>query len=226
MRSLRTLSAFALVALLTLVGAGPAAAKKKPKAEAFAAKYHFSGSWKNKDADKDGLKNLKEFKLGTNPKSADTDKDGLKDADEVASGNDPTDKDSDGDGIKDGAEHAGVVVAFDGETVKIREFATGKTVTATLDTECSPADDIDADDSSYDDDLGDDDSYGDDDDLLAMAASAGDEDEVDLGEDDGDDAEVSSCDYEEDDLERGTVLSGAEFEKDGATTYLIAYEVA
>ena len=120
MRSLRTLSAIAFAALLTLIGAGPAAAAKKPKASAFAAKYHLTGSWKTKDTDKDGLKNLKEFKLGTNPKSADTDKDGLKDADEVESGNDPTDRDTDGDGTKDGAEHAGVITAFDGETITIK----------------------------------------------------------------------------------------------------------
>src|SRR3954447_120017 len=120
MRSLRPFAVAALAALLTLIGAGPAAAAKKPKATAFAAKYHLSGSWKAKDADKDGLKNFKEFKLGTNPKSADTDKDGLKDADEVESANDPTDRDADGDGIKDGAEHAGRVVAFDGETVTLR----------------------------------------------------------------------------------------------------------
>ena len=35
------------------------------------------------------VKNLKEFKLGTNPRKADSDKDGLKDGDEVKSGNDP-----------------------------------------------------------------------------------------------------------------------------------------
>src|SRR3954452_20915531 len=126
MRSLRPFAALALAALLTLIGAGPAAAAKKPKATAFAAKYHLSGSWKTKDADKDGLKNLKEFKLHTNPKAADTDKDGLKDADEVESGNNPTDRDSDDDGVKDGAEHAGVITAFDGETITVREFATGK----------------------------------------------------------------------------------------------------
>src|SRR3954469_3314459 len=139
MRSLRPFAALALAVLLTLVGAGTAAAAKKPKAAAFAAKYHLTGAWKTKDADKDGLKNFKEFRLGTNPKSADTDKDGLKDADEVVSGNDPTDRDSDGDGVKDGSEHAGVVTAFDGDTVTVREFTTRKSVTATVDTDCSPA---------------------------------------------------------------------------------------
>ena len=55
-----------------------------------------------KDADKDGVKNFAEFKLGTNPRKADTDKDGLKDGDEVTSANDPLDADTDGDGTKDG----------------------------------------------------------------------------------------------------------------------------
>jgi hypothetical protein len=226
MRSLRTLSAFALIALLALVGAGPAAAKKKPKATAFAAKYHLTGSWKNKDTDKDGLKNLKEFKLGTNPKSDDSDKDGLKDADEVTSGNDPSDRDSDGDGIKDGLEHAGVVTAFDGETVTVREFATGKKVTATVDTECSPAEDISADDSSYDDDdsfvdVDEDDSL--DDDSSADASTVDDdgvEEDVDL------DADASDVCSDVEDLEKGMVLSGAEYEQDGATTFLLDYDVA
>src|SRR3954469_14423060 len=156
MRSLRPFAALALAALLTLVvGAGTAAAAKKPKATAFAAKYHLTGAWKKKDADKDGLKNGEEFKLATNPKKADTDNDGLDDGDEVESGNDPTDRDTDGDGVKDGAEHAGVITAFDGETVTFREFATGKSVSATLDTECTPAEDVSADDSS----AGEDDGY-------------------------------------------------------------------
>jgi hypothetical protein len=219
MRSLRTLSAFALVALLALAGAGPAAAKKKPKAAAFAAKYHLTGAWQSKDADRDGLKNVKEFKLGTNPKSADSDKDGLRDADELLSGNDPTDRDTDGDGIKDGSEHAGVVTAFDGETVTVREFATGKNVTATVDTDCVPVDDdLDAEDSSLDDDVLEDDEAADsfEPSLTAGAASADDYDE---------DIDADACD-DADELEKGLVLSGAEYERDGATTFLVAYEVA
>src|SRR5690242_5953317 len=136
MRSLfRTLGAVALAALVTLIPAAAASAAKKPKPAGFAAKYHLKGSWKAKDTDRDGLKNLKEFKLGTNPTKADTDRDGLKDGDELASGNDPLDADTDGDGVKDGAEHAGTVTAFDGETITIRQFNGGK-VTATLDTDC------------------------------------------------------------------------------------------
>src|SRR3954469_3526067 len=155
MRSLfRTIGAVALSALVTLIPASIASAAKKPKPAAFAAKYHLKGAWKTKDADKDGLLGLKEFKLGTDPTKADTDRDGLKDGDEVTSGNNPTKADSDRDGTKDGAEHAGVVVALHDNTVTIRQF-NGPKVTATLDTDCSPADDDDAiaGDSSADDDF-------------------------------------------------------------------------
>ena len=58
----------------------------------------------------------------TDPRKADSDRDGLKDGDEVTSGNDPRKADTDRDGVKDGAEHAGVVTAFDGETITIRQF--------------------------------------------------------------------------------------------------------
>jgi hypothetical protein len=212
MRSFCTLGALALAALSTLIAAGPAAAASKAKAPAFAAKYHLSGAWKNKDADKDGLKNFKEFKLGTNPKSPDTDRDGLKDADEVRSANDPTDRDTDGDGIKDGAEHAGTVIAFDGETITLREFATGKAVTATLDTGCTSADDSSVDDEDVDvpeDEVSADDSTADDDGV--------EEEEVELDDD-------SSCD--DDALKQGVVLTSAEFEKDGANVLLVGYELA
>jgi hypothetical protein len=225
MRSLRTVAALAVAALLTLIGAGTATAAKKPKAAAFAAKYHLTGSWKKKDADKDGLKNVDEFKLGTNPKKADTDADGLRDADEVASANDPLDRDSDGDGVKDGAEHAGVVTAFDGETITFKEFATGKKVTATLDSECTPADDLTADDSSADEDEGfvdvdEDDSIADED-TIADDSSFEDDgsvDEVDLGDD-----EDSEC--ADDELDKGAVLTSAELENDGGTVYLIDFEL-
>src|SRR3954468_7157664 len=133
MRSLfRTLGAVALSALVTLIPAAAASAAKKPKPAAFAAKYHLRGAWRAKDADHDGLKNLKEFKLGTDPRKADTDKDGLGDGDEMRSGNNPRKADSDGDGVKDGAEHAAVVIASAGKTVTLREFRGAKKVTATL----------------------------------------------------------------------------------------------
>lgn len=41
------------------------------------------------DSDKDGLTNLEEFEIGTNPQIADTDADGISDGDEVSMGSDP-----------------------------------------------------------------------------------------------------------------------------------------
>jgi hypothetical protein len=226
----RTLGALALAALLALLPAGVASAKKKPKVDAFAAKYHLKGTWRAKDIDRDGLKNLKEFKLGTNPRKADTDGDKLKDADEVASGNNPRKADTDGDKVKDGAEHAGVVTAFDGETVTLRQF-NGPTVTATLDTSCQPADDAsldDDDDSTADDSSVDDGDAADewDDDFTASAAQADDDDDdVDVDED-GDeiDADSSSCD--DSDLKKGAVLQSAALERDGGEWFLAAFELA
>ncbi len=58
----------------------------------------------NEDPDRDGLTNLQEFKLGTNPRNADTDGDGLKDGDEVQRGTNPLLADTDGDLIPDGLE--------------------------------------------------------------------------------------------------------------------------
>lgn len=57
------------------------------------------------DNDGDGLSNIREFNLGTNPNSADSDNDGLSDAEEVnVIGSDPSSEDSDADGMPDGWE--------------------------------------------------------------------------------------------------------------------------
>jgi len=209
---MRKLGPLALVAFLMLIPAGTASAKTK--VDAFAAKYHLKGTWKSKDADKDGLKNLKEFKLGTDPRKADSDKDGLKDGDEVTSGNHPRKADTDGDRVKDGAEHAGVVTAFDGETITIREFATGKKVTATLDTECTP-DSVDGDDATADDSALDDGSVEvTEDEEFGAFFQEEEEEDVDVG------ADASTC--ADDDLDKGVVLQSAELE-DG---YLIDYTLA
>ena len=63
------------------------------------------------DADRDGLRDVDEFKAGTDPNSADTDGDGLPDRWEVGCGTDPNDPadasaDPDGDGIDNAAEYA------------------------------------------------------------------------------------------------------------------------
>src|SRR3954454_14786033 len=65
-------------------------------------------STKRKDAkgdrDKDGLTNLREYKLGTDPREADSDGDSLKDGDEVRAHTNPLDEDTDGDGLDDASE--------------------------------------------------------------------------------------------------------------------------
>lgn len=58
----------------------------------------------NLDPDNDGLTNLQEYLLGTDPHVADTDGDGINDGDEVKMGTDPLNPDSDGDGLSDGQE--------------------------------------------------------------------------------------------------------------------------
>ena len=58
------------------------------------------------DSDGDGLTDVEEARLGTDPKLPDSDDDGLSDAKEVQElGTDPTKRDSDGDGMDDGMEH-------------------------------------------------------------------------------------------------------------------------
>lgn len=58
------------------------------------------------DEDGDGLSNLREFQLRTDPRSADTDRDALADAKEDALGTDPNAADSDGDSFTDGDERS------------------------------------------------------------------------------------------------------------------------
>ncbi len=97
------------------------------------------------------------------------------------------------------------------ETITIREFATGKKVTATLDTECTPAlvedDDATADDSAFDDGASDEAEEGD-------FFQDEDEDE-DFGEDE------ESCD-DDDALDKGVVLQSAELEDGYLTAYVLA----
>ena len=56
------------------------------------------------DPDGDGLTNLQEFQLGTDPRNPDTDGDGVSDGEEVKRGIDPLNPDSDGDGLTDAEE--------------------------------------------------------------------------------------------------------------------------
>lgn len=56
------------------------------------------------DIDSDGLSNIEEINIGTEPRNDDTDYDHLKDGDEITYGTDPLNPDSDGDTILDGDE--------------------------------------------------------------------------------------------------------------------------
>ncbi len=56
------------------------------------------------DTDRDGVTDVDEAKLGTDPNSPDSDGDGLTDGEEVNLGTDPTKKDTDGDGRDDKTE--------------------------------------------------------------------------------------------------------------------------
>ena len=58
------------------------------------------------DPDNDGLTNLQEYQLGTNPLNPDTDGDGIPDGQEVKLGTNPLNPDTDGDGLSDGEELA------------------------------------------------------------------------------------------------------------------------
>lgn len=56
------------------------------------------------DSDGDGLSDLHERRLGTDPLNADSDFDGRRDGDELVLGTSPLSRDSDGDGIDDGED--------------------------------------------------------------------------------------------------------------------------
>ena len=58
------------------------------------------------DSDNDGLSNVREAELGTDPAIADTDGDGLSDSAEVNGPTSPTNADSDSDGLSDGEEQS------------------------------------------------------------------------------------------------------------------------
>lgn len=103
-----------------------------------------------KDADKDSLKNLGEYKWRSDPQVQDTDDDDVEDGDEVKIfDTDPTDDDTDDDGIDDGNE--------DGDDDGI-------------DDEDEDDGDLECDDDSDDDEC-DDESTEDDDDVFGQIAS-------------------------------------------------------
>ena len=56
------------------------------------------------DTDGDGLPDMQEIQLGTNPQNPDSDGDGVSDKQELDNGTDPLNPDTDGDGLSDGDE--------------------------------------------------------------------------------------------------------------------------
>src|SRR5437016_4197080 len=107
---MRKLLVLATMALLVAIAPGHAIAKspqrdrdhdKMPdrweKAHGLSTKHNDA----KKDLDKDGVVNLREFKLGTDPRKADSDGDGLSDGQEVKLHTDATEADTDGDGLDD-----------------------------------------------------------------------------------------------------------------------------
>ena len=226
MRTLvRTVSALAL-AVAAFAPAATASAKPAPKVKVakWAKEHHLKGAWRLKDADRDGLANLDEYKLGTDPRKADTDGDGLRDGDEVKIGDDPRVADSDGDDVKDGAEHPGTVVAFDGTTVTIALFKGGR-LTAELapDADCQAADDAadgtaDAADGDWTDNTGTDDS--------APSSAADDQPEVDLGDDGSPAPDPAPADCAGAGLQTGALVRSVELERDGGDLWITAVELA
>jgi len=65
---------------------------------------HIGSDPNNPDTDGDGLSDLEEFDIGSSVFAADTDVDGLSDLEEVEAGTNPTRSDSDGDGFRDNPE--------------------------------------------------------------------------------------------------------------------------
>jgi hypothetical protein len=234
-RAARLLSLLALVVPAAFIPAAAASAKA-PSTAKWAKKNHLKGSWKTKDTDKDGLKNVQEYKLGTNPRKADTDGDGLKDGNEVQVGDDPLTKDTDGDGVKDGAEHAGVVTAFDGDTITIRQFNGGK-LTASLSEDAScytSGNDAAGDDDSSSDDGSDDSSAGDvsgDDTGDDSAGDTGDDASDDTTVDDSGDDDTSDDDASDDDcttagIDPGTLVRKLDLTRDGGQFFADDVELA
>jgi hypothetical protein len=125
--SRRSLPALLLAVAGLLLTAGAASAKDRNHdriPDRWEKSHHLSVhvNQARKDQDRDGLRNLAEFKAGTDPRAADTDS----------------------DGIKDGAEHAGTVLSFDGTVLKISVFGQSDPLVGTVDSstelECeSPA---------------------------------------------------------------------------------------
>ena len=158
-RRLATLAGAALL-LALLPGAASAAGGDRnkdriPDRWEKAHKLSLKVKQTNRDQDKDGLRNLAEWRNKTDPRDADSDNDGLDDGDEVHVGSKPRDRDSDDDGVEDDDENAGTIQSFTAGKLVIA-LAGGDTLTAAV---VDGVTEITCEDGDRDDD-----DHGDDDD--------------------------------------------------------------
>ncbi len=224
-RTIRLALAMALGLLAILALPSIAAAKDRNNdriPDRWEKRHHLSLNVKQTRRDQDGdqLKNLGEFRHGTNPRKADSDNDGLDDGDEVAVGDDPTNDDSDNDGTEDGNENAGTVGSFDGTTLTI-SLAAGGTISGLVTDRTEVKCETEGDDSSEEpsgsdrhghdrlsaDHEGGEDNPGDDD--------SGEDNPGDEGEDGhhGDHGDENACST--DDLVEGAIVHQAEIRVSG-----------
>lgn len=126
MKIFKALITAAIAASLLLVPAG-ALAKSRDRdhdrmPDKWEKKHHLNthANDARKDADRDGLSNLSEFRHHTDPRKADTDDDGVNDENEIEDHTNPRSNDSDHDGTHDGDEIAGTVASFTGGVLTIQ----------------------------------------------------------------------------------------------------------
>ncbi len=99
---------------------------------AFAIAAPASAKDRNHDNLPDRWEKRYDLSLKVKQGKRDQDKDGLNNRGEYAAGTNPRKDDTDGDGSEDGDENAGVISAFDGETLTIDLYG-GGSVTGTVD---------------------------------------------------------------------------------------------
>jgi hypothetical protein len=241
----RVLATLALLIAATALCAAPALARKRDRdklPDRWERKFHLStkNNDANRDRDRDGLSNYREYRSHTNPRKKDTDRDGLKDRAELRFGFKPRDRDSDDDGTRDGKENAGKITALTGSSITIRLAAGGK-LNARLAVDCSgdnggaaetdddpaenPADDPETDDSG-DDSPADDPETGGEDDYGLSATAAQDDPSEDSSDADFDaqfDQEFAAgqtCDASS--LKRGSLVHEATVDRSGPSPVVIA----
>jgi hypothetical protein len=194
MRKLMTTAAVAIVAVLALAIAGPAAAKDRNNdniPDKWEKRYNLSLQVKQgrKDQDKDGANNRAEFRAKTSPRSDDTDS----------------------DGVEDGDENSGTIESYDTATgVLVIDLYGGDTVSGTVDENTEVECGCHGDTGDAEDDETGDDEDGDD---TSARHDPGDGDDED-GEEDhsgpgGPDGEHGSA-CTTDDLVAGAVVHEAE----------------